>query len=230
MAPPNPPGEPETMNHDERRALWVSVGLLLLASVVRFGWEARPVPPLLPPDSSAYATLLPAVETAVVDEARRRLPLAPGERLDVNRVDAVELARLPGVGPALSERIVAFRDTRGWIHAIDDLLEVPGIGAMTLERLRPHLQVEPPPAAWAPPREFPGSAVMGADFGASPLRLNEAGLAQLERLPGIGPALAARIVQSRNTHGPFATVEDLTRVRGVGPVLLERIRPLVTVP
>ena len=218
------------MNDDERRALWVSVGLLLLASVLRFGWEVRPVPPLLPPDTTAYATLLPAVEAAVAEEARRRLPLAPGERLDVNQVDAVELARLPGVGPALSDRIVAFRDTRGWIHVVDELLEVPGIGATTLERLRPHLRVGPPPAGWTPPREFPEPGGLGPGFGTSPMRLNEVGEAELERLPGIGPALAARIVQSRNTHGFFTTVEDLTRVPGVGPALLERIRPLVAVP
>lgn len=218
------------MNHDERRALWVSVGLLLLASVLRFGWEVRPVPPLLPPDTTAYATLLPAVETAVAEEARRRLPLAPGERLDVNRVDAVELARLPGVGPALSGRIVAFRDTRGWIHAVDELLDVSGIGATTLERLRPHLQVGPPPAGWTPPRDFPESGGSGAGSGSSPMRLNDAGAAELERLPGIGPILAARIVQSRNTHGSFTKVEDLARVPGVGPALLERLRPLVVIP
>jgi len=217
------------MNDNERRALWVSVGLLLLASVLRFGWEVRPVPPLLPPDTTAYTTLLPAVEAAVAEEARRRLPLAPGERLDVNQVDAVELARLPGVGPALSDRIVAFRDTRGWIRVVDELLEVPGIGATTLERLRPHLRVSPPPAGWTPPRQFPESGGLGAGFDTSPMRLNEVGEAELERLPGIGPALAARIVQSRNTHGFFATVEDLTRVPGVGPALLERIRPLVAV-
>jgi competence ComEA-like helix-hairpin-helix protein len=218
------------MNDDERRAIWVSAGILLLASVLRFGWEVRPVPPLLPPDTTAYATLLPAVEEAVADEARRRVPLAPGERLDVNRVDAVELARLPRVGPALSQRIVAFRDSRGWIHAVEDLLEVPGIGASTLDGLRPHLRVGPPPPGWRPPPEFAESGGIGPGPRARPVRVNEADASELEGLPGIGPSLAARIVQSRNTHGSFATVEDLARVPGIGPALLERIRPLVAVP
>jgi competence protein ComEA len=46
------------------------------------------------------------------------------------------------------------------------------------------------------------------------------------RLPGVGPALAARIVAAR----PFAEVDDLRRVRGLRTVLLERLRPLVVAP
>ena len=46
-----------------------------------------------------------------------------------------------------------------------------------------------------------------------------------ERLPGIGPALAARIVADRAERGPFGTLEGLLRVRGIGPRTLDRIRP-----
>jgi competence ComEA-like helix-hairpin-helix protein len=217
------------MNQDERRALWVSVGVLLLASVLRFGWEVRPVPPLLPPDTTAYSTLLPATEMAVAEEARRRTPLAPGERLDPNLVDAVELARLPGVGPALSDRMVAFRNDRGWIHSADDLLDVAGIGASTLERLRPHLVFSSPPPGWRPPTATPGTAGVMGNRGSERIPVNRASAADLERLPGVGPALAARIVQDRAAHGPFAALEELVRVPGIGPALLERIRPLVVV-
>ncbi len=54
---------------------------------------------------------------------------------------------------------------------------------------------------------------------------NRAGAAELERLPGIGPALAARIVADRKSHGGFAAPESLLRVPGIGPRTLERIRP-----
>lgn len=57
--------------------------------------------------------------------------------------------------------------------------------------------------------------------------INRAPAAELELLPGIGPALAARIVEHRQAHGPFRRVEDLTSVRGIGPVTLERLRPRV---
>ncbi|GAB4400832.1 MAG: hypothetical protein Kow00123_09360 [Anaerolineales bacterium] len=64
---------------------------------------------------------------------------------------------------------------------------------------------------------------------AGPLNLNTATAAELEQLPGIGPALAARIVQYRQEHGPFRTVDALLLVSGIGPSTLERIRNLVTV-
>jgi competence protein ComEA len=59
--------------------------------------------------------------------------------------------------------------------------------------------------------------------------LNRAGTAELDRLPGIGPVLAERIVSHRRLHGPFRRVSELRAVRGVGPRLLERLAPLVTV-
>ena len=55
--------------------------------------------------------------------------------------------------------------------------------------------------------------------------VNEADWPELAQLPGVGKTLAQRIVQSRQTQGPFADHEDLRRVRGIGPKTLESIRP-----
>lgn len=62
---------------------------------------------------------------------------------------------------------------------------------------------------------------------ATPMRidLNAAGADELQLLPGIGPALAERIVADRLEHGAFATVEDLRRVRGVGERTVLNLRP-----
>lgn len=57
--------------------------------------------------------------------------------------------------------------------------------------------------------------------------LNRATAGDLERLPRVGPALARRIVEHRDQHGPFRRVEDLKRVKGIGEKTLERLRPLV---
>lgn len=57
------------------------------------------------------------------------------------------------------------------------------------------------------------------------LDINEAGWPELSVLPGVGETLARRIVESRAETGRFADVEDLRRVRGIGPRTLERIRP-----
>lgn len=58
--------------------------------------------------------------------------------------------------------------------------------------------------------------------------LNTATASELERLPGIGPRLATRIVTYRSAHGRFASLEELRAVDGIGPALLARLRELVT--
>jgi competence protein ComEA len=69
----------------------------------------------------------------------------------------------------------------------------------------------------------PGSAVL------SRINVNLATAQELEQLPGIGPARAQAIIAYREQHGPFASVEELLKVDGIGPTTLERIRDLVTV-
>ena len=58
--------------------------------------------------------------------------------------------------------------------------------------------------------------------------INRASREELERLPGVGPVLAARIVEHRERHGPFRKVEHLLVVRGVSDRRFREIRPLVT--
>ncbi|MDZ5077910.1 ComEA family DNA-binding protein [Nesterenkonia sp. HG001] len=62
----------------------------------------------------------------------------------------------------------------------------------------------------------------------TPVNLNEADAGQLEQLPGIGPALAERIVDHRSDQGPFGSLEELAGVRGIGPAILEDIADQVT--
>jgi len=68
-----------------------------------------------------------------------------------------------------------------------------------------------------------------AEEPSAPLDLNHATLADLTRLPGVGPVLARRILDTRATLDRFGAVEDLVRVRGVGRAKLERLRPFVSV-
>lgn len=62
--------------------------------------------------------------------------------IDINRADATMLDRLPGVGPALAARIVAHRDANGPFASVDSLVDVPGIGPKTLERMRGMITVQ----------------------------------------------------------------------------------------
>jgi competence protein ComEA len=61
----------------------------------------------------------------------------------------------------------------------------------------------------------------------SPLDLNRATAAQLESLPGIGAVKAAAILAVRDSQGGFQSMEELEAVRGIGPALVAKLRPLV---
>jgi competence protein ComEA len=67
-----------------------------------------------------------------------------------------------------------------------------------------------------------------APLDSQPIDINAASASQIEALPGIGPALAKRIVAHRDSTGAFADFAAVCEVRGVGPALAERLRPLVT--
>jgi competence protein ComEA len=83
------------------------------------------------------------------------------------------------------------------------------------------------------PRKGETSDSLGVDsvnaYAAGLLDINSATLTQLIGLPGIGPALAARIIEHREKAGRFARPEDLIKVKGIGPAKLARIQPLITV-
>jgi competence protein ComEA len=78
-----------------------------------------------------------------------------------------------------------------------------------------------------PRRTVPSAPPSSGDR--DPIDLNTAGVDTLDRLPGIGPVLARRIVTHRERHGPFHRLEDLLQIDGIGPRLLDRIRPLVVI-
>jgi competence protein ComEA len=62
---------------------------------------------------------------------------------------------------------------------------------------------------------------------AEPLNLNRATVAELDALPGISPAVAQRIVEFRTSRGSFSSFEQLDSVKGIGPKLMDKLRPLI---
>ena len=64
---------------------------------------------------------------------------------------------------------------------------------------------------------------------AAPVNINTAPAEELERLPGIGPATARRIVDDRRQHGRFLRPEDLDRIKGISPRQVSRLKSSVTV-
>jgi competence protein ComEA len=201
-----------------------AAGLLLLLALSLLGWHAW---------SAQRGSCRPATIEA---DAFHSLSL------DLNQADHVQLLQLPGIGSEQARRIEAYRAEHHGFRDVDELRRVKGIGPKTLEKLRTHVYVEVPardegdePAVATPPiktskveKETKPAAVRKKESLTERIDVNHATAEELRRLPGIGPTLSQRIIETR-TKQPFQSVEDLRRVRGIGAKTLERLRPHVLI-
>jgi competence ComEA-like helix-hairpin-helix protein len=89
--------------------------------------------------AAAWLTLAGGFSGQLVDHDAPP-PVTARFTVNVNQASAVELAQLPGLGPAMAQRIVDHRTAHGDFHSLDALLDVPGIGAATLAAIRPYLR------------------------------------------------------------------------------------------
>jgi competence protein ComEA len=185
----------------------------------------------------AYRGYGPRYATRPADHLQ---PAAPG--IDLNTADKTELLQIPGVGPSLADAILSHRQAVGRFDKVDDLSRVRGVGPKTLDKFRQWVRVgedeednprgrTPEPAVErlerkpAPPRTSPAIGSKKVEPGET-VNVNAASSGELQRLPGVGPAMASRIVAEREKR-PFAAAEDLRRVSGIGPKTLEKLRPFL---
>ena len=160
--------------------------------------------------------------------------------VDLNRADRAELIQVPGIGPNLADAILSHRAQAGRFESLDELRTVHGIGPKTLDKLKPWLTIEAAAVRQGDdavvqlvrkPTVQPTSGAISSNkvrIGEGRIDVNTAGESDLVRLPGIGPALAGRIVAARDVKR-FQTLEDLRKVRGIGAKTLENIRPFVVI-
>jgi competence protein ComEA len=176
--------------------------------------------------------------------------LTLGLLIDLNRASAEDLGAIPGLGPALAQRIIDYRQAHGPFKKVEDLREVSGIGPQNLQKLKPYLGLGSPGAMPPPAGE---AAITTGEFGTgthlesqegrlpgrksdlqpkTPGRAIDPNLSSqedLETLPGIGPVLAKRIIDYRRTHGAYKKIDDLRKVSGIGRKKLAKIKPYLTI-
>jgi DNA uptake protein ComE-like DNA-binding protein len=125
---------------DDRRAALLLALLTLAGAGVRLALapstqaapgDVRLVAVDTPPSNGLRATARSA--------ARLARPLLPGERVDLDRADVTEITRLPRIGPAFAQRIVAWREQHGLFGGLARFDSVPGVGPKLLDALRPYV-------------------------------------------------------------------------------------------
>lgn len=224
MDVPPPATSPPTTPPGSGRGAQLALGVLL---VLLFGLLAL----------RGYGNSLGVKPTQAVSAART----------DLNHADRAELEQVPGIGPGLAKKIDDHRRAKGPFKSVEELRQVKGIGPATLDKVRAFVRVEPssataveslpeplvlerrptPPAQ--PARNPRPSAAAGKlQPGDPPVDVNAAEVAELIRIPGVGPVTAQNIVKAR-AEKPFDSVADIDRVKGIGPKTLDKIRPYVVV-
>ncbi|HMN95761.1 MAG TPA: helix-hairpin-helix domain-containing protein [Phycisphaerales bacterium] len=128
-----------------------------------------------------------------------------------------------GRGASATERAALSATERAALSAIALVLLLGGFAATAWNAGRSPIDAAAP-AALALRDERANAAASGLPVVL--IDLNRADASELAALPRIGPALAARIVADRAANGPFRSVDELVRVRGIGPVTVELVRPL----
>ena len=131
---PNP--EMFAFNRKEQIAL-AALGLALFV-----GGILSLVDRIRPEVASEFQVIPDAVEVPDTVLSREVLGLSQGV-LDLNAATASDLEGLPGIGPKMADRIIRYRESKGPFRSVDELNNVRGIGARTLEKLRPMIAVEP---------------------------------------------------------------------------------------
>lgn len=137
--------------------------------------------------------------------------------VDINTADRQLLETLDGIGEKKAIAIIEFRENNGSFQSIEDIVGVPGIGKVTLEKNRGRLKVD---------NVF--NEESHTEKNADKLNVNTCTAEELVSLPGIGDVKAKAIIEYRDTNGSFSCFEDLLKVKGIGEKTLGSIKNFIT--
>lgn len=143
-----------------------------------------------------------------IGDSGRIQKLKPGQRIELNRADTLELRRLRGVGAATARRIADYRRRLGGFIRADQLLEVYGVDSLTYEVVSKYVTLD--------------------TLLVSPLNINTEDLEVLADHPYVGWVLAKKIMAYRRQHGPYTSGTDMLHRLGVDSLARQRLLPYCT--
>ncbi|KAI8427464.1 hypothetical protein MSG28_001997 [Choristoneura fumiferana] len=146
------------------------------------------------------------------------------ELMNVNTATEEQLMTLPGVNRQLARAIVLHRQLIDRFKRVDDLALVSGIGAEKLELLRPEISINNRKQISRASSCSQSLDSIRVSIESKLCSVNSSSVFQLQCVPGLNQEIAANIVDHRNKKGPFKSLDDLIKVRGMDVVRLSTVK------
>jgi competence protein ComEA len=140
--------------------------------------------------------------------------------VNINTAGITELITLNGIGEVTAQAIIDRRTENGNFTAIEQIMDVKGIGPAKFEAIKEYITVGDESAG--------ETGMLFSETSEMKINLNTATKDELMTIDGVGEVLAGRIIEYRESFG-FRSVEDLKNVDGIGDVMYERIAPFAEV-
>ncbi len=187
------------------------------------------------PNNIAPMPSEPAPAPVAVMPSPAQVAAAPNPGMvNINIAGLNELAGMPGMSASKAQAAIDYRNTHGPYKSCQELTNVKGIGAKTVEKLLSVCVAEGGAAAAAaapaaPAMPAPVTAQAVAQTTGNSVNINIASANELAGMPGMSASKAAAAIEFRNANGPFATCHDLQKVKGIGVKTVEKLLSVCTV-
>ncbi|HEX9722630.1 MAG TPA: ComEA family DNA-binding protein [Candidatus Paceibacterota bacterium] len=187
--------------------------------------QSKPVPVPVP-------AAVPQAEEPESDSTPEPVPppsvptpsLKPPGKININTAGLEELDQITGVGPAIAQKIIDYRNAVSLFYQIEDIKNVSGIGEVTFEKMKGEITVgNVSPAPTPTPTPAPEPSPSGK------ININTAGYEELQEITGVGKTIAQNIIDYREANGPFTRIEDIMNVPLIAEGRFENMKNEITI-